>query len=76
MGAAVLDEFAFLDDLGFSFSGSSWAGIHFHQQGHSVAFVGPRRDVVVGYDPDDPNRVTIRADLFEHDPRSSSRSMA
>lgn len=64
----VLDEFAFLDDLGFSMSGSDWAGIHFHQKGHYVAFVGPRRDVAVEYDPDDPKRVTIGADVVEHDP--------
>src|SRR3954469_2283083 len=64
----VLDEFAFLDDLGFSFSANDWAGIHFHQNGHYVAFVGPRHDVVVEYDPDDPKRVTIGADVVEHDP--------
>jgi len=64
----VLDEFAFLDDLGFSLSANDFAGIHFHQKGHYVAFVGPHRDVVVDYDPDDPKRVTIGADVVEHDP--------
>jgi hypothetical protein len=64
----VLDEFSFLGGLGFSLSGSEWAGIHFHQKGHYVAFVGVRRDVVIEYNPDDPARVTIGADLVEHDP--------
>jgi hypothetical protein len=64
----VLDEFAFLDDLGFSLTSSEWAGIHFHQKGHYVAFVGPRRDVSIAYDPDDPARVTIDAHVVDHDP--------
>ena len=64
----VLDEFAFLDELGFSLVASSWAGVHFHQKGHYVGFVGPRRDIAVDYDPDDPKRVTIGASLVEHDP--------
>jgi hypothetical protein len=33
-----------------------------------MAFVGPRRDVAVAYDPDDPKRVTMGADVVEHDP--------
>ena len=70
----VLDEFALLDDLGFSLVASSWAGVHFHQKGHYVGFVGPRRDIAVDYDPDDPKRVTIGASLVEHDPPGSSRS--
>ena len=62
----VLDEFSFLDDLGFSLTGSEWAGIHFHQKGHYVAFVGPRRDVAIEYDPETN---TIGADIVDHDPR-------
>ena len=62
----VLDEFSFLDDLGFTLTGSEWAGIHFHQKGHYIAFTGPRRDVAIGYDPE---AKTIDADLVEHDPQ-------
>ena len=62
----VLDEFSFLRDLGFSLTGSKWAGIHFHQRGHYVTFIGPRRDVSIGYDPDDTK--TIDAHVVEHDP--------
>ena len=48
----VLDEFSFLDDFGFSLTGSEFSGIHFHQKGHYVAFTGPRCDVSIGYDPE------------------------
>jgi hypothetical protein len=65
----VLDEFAFLDELGFTLTGSEWAGIHFHQKGHYVAFDGLRRDVVVEYDSDDPKMVTIGAVVVEHEPQ-------
>jgi hypothetical protein len=61
----VLDEFSFLDDLGFSLTDAEWAGIHFHQKGHYVAFTGPRRDVVIEYDPETK---TIGAEIVEHDP--------
>jgi hypothetical protein len=63
----VLDEFGFLADHGYSLHGGELVGIHFHQRGHYIWFVGPRRDVVVDYDPDDPGRVTIGAQLIEHD---------
>jgi hypothetical protein len=65
----VVEEFSFLDELGFSLTGPEWAGVHFHQKGHYVAFVGPKVEVVVEYDPDDPKRVTIGAYVVEHNPR-------
>ena len=66
--ALVLAEFSFLDDLGYMSTGSEWAGVHFHHNGHYVAFVGRRRDVVIEYDPDDPARVTIGARVLDHHP--------
>jgi hypothetical protein len=61
----VLDEFSFLDDLGFSLTRSESAGIHFHQKGHYIAFAGPQRDVVIDYDPETK---TMGASVLEHDP--------
>jgi hypothetical protein len=62
----VLDEFAFLADLGFSLAGEAWVGIHFHQRGHYIRFSGQRRDVILEFDPDDPDRWTIGAEVFDH----------
>ena len=61
----VLDEFAFLLESGFSLTGSEVAGVHFHQNGHFVWFVGPDRDVAVDYDPETNS---VAADVVEHDP--------
>jgi hypothetical protein len=61
----VLDEFSFLDDLGFSLTGSPLAGVHFHQKGHYIRFTGPRRDVTVDYDPESK---WIGADIVESYP--------
>jgi hypothetical protein len=59
----VLDEFAFLQDLGYKLTGSPTAGVHFHQRGHYISYHGPRVDVSVGYDPDDTQ--TIDATVFD-----------
>jgi hypothetical protein len=62
----VLDEFSFLRDLGFTLTGSDWAGVHFHQRGHYVGYTGPRRDLAIGYDPEDTK--TIDAHVVEYHP--------
>jgi hypothetical protein len=64
----VLDEFAFLDDLGFSLTEEEWVGVHFHQKGHYVCFAGPRGEVVIAFDPDDPRWWAIGADVVTRNP--------
>lgn len=66
----VLDEFAFLRDMGFSITGSAMAGVHFHQEGSYIAFGRPDRDVIIEYDPETD---TIGAGIVQRDESSALR---
>ena len=48
----VLDEFAFLEGLGYSLPRDDVKGVHFHFRGHYVWFQGPSRDVTIEIDPE------------------------
>ena len=49
---SVLDQFAFLEPLGYSLPSGADNGVAFHQKGNNVWFRGPGRDVVINYDPE------------------------
>jgi hypothetical protein len=69
----VLNEFAFLEPLGYSLPQHETKGVHFHQKGNYVWFEGPRRDVVIEYDPESS---FIRADLWESDASTPGQFMS
>jgi hypothetical protein len=66
----VLDEFSFLEPLGYSLPRNDLKGVKFHQKGSYVWFEGPRRDVVIEYDPESS---FIKADLWEGDASTPGR---
>lgn len=67
----ILDEFRFLQGLGYSLPTDDPAvGVKFHQKGNYIRFTGPGRDLVVEYHPESS---FITADLVEGDSAQTPR---